>query len=42
MWQLAVGYVRAWRLRCEIEQMLEKSRQREQEKVEELWASMGC
>jgi hypothetical protein len=42
MWQLAVGYVRAWRLRREIEQMLEKSRQREQEKVEELWASMGC
>ena len=41
-WQLAVGYVRAWRLRREIEQMLAKSRQQQEEKAEELWASMGC
>ena len=41
-WQLAVVYVRAWRLRREIEQMLKKSRQKEQEKVEEMWRSMGC
>lgn len=42
MWQLAVGYVRARRLRREIEQMLEKSRQQQEKKAEDLWASMGC
>ena len=42
MWQLAVGYVRAWRLRREIQQMLEKSRKQQEKKAEELWASMGC
>jgi hypothetical protein len=42
VWQLAVGYVRARRLRREIEQMLKKSRQKQEEKAEEMWAAMGC
>jgi len=42
IWQLAVGYVRAWRLRREIEQMLKKSRQKQEEKAAEMWAAMGC
>jgi hypothetical protein len=42
MWQLAVGYVRAWRLHREIEQMLKKSRQQQEEKAEAMWRSMGC
>ena len=41
MWQLAVGYVRARRLRSEIGQMLKKSRQQQEEKAEEMWAAMG-
>ncbi len=42
MWQLAVGYVRAWRLRREIAKMRKKSQQQQEEKAEEFWASMGC
>jgi hypothetical protein len=42
MWQLAVRYVRAWRFRHEIEQMLARSRQKREEKAQEFWASTGC
>jgi hypothetical protein len=42
MWQLAVGYLRAWRLRHEIEQMLARSRQKREKKAQEFWASTGC
>jgi hypothetical protein len=42
MWQLAVAYMRAWRFRHEIEQMLKRSRQKREEKAQESWASMGC
>jgi len=42
MWQLAVGYVRAWRLRREIQQMLKKSRQQQEEKAAKMWAAIGC
>lgn len=42
MWQLAVGYMRAWRFRHEIEQMLKRSRQKREKKAQEFWASMGC
>ena len=42
MWQLAVGYVRAWRLRREIDEMRRKSRQQREKKAQEFWASMGC
>ena len=42
MWQLAVGYVRAWRLRQEIQRMLKKNRQQREEKAAEVWAGRGC
>ena len=42
MWQLAVGYVRAWRFRHEIEQVLARSRQKQEKKAAEFWSSMGC
>jgi hypothetical protein len=42
MWQLAVGYVRAWRFRREIEQMLARSRQKQEKQAQDFWASTGC
>jgi hypothetical protein len=42
MWQLAVGYLRAWRFRHEIERMLGKSRQKREQKAAEFWAARGC
>jgi hypothetical protein len=42
MWQLAVSYMRAWRFRHEIEQMLARSRQWREKKAQESRASMGC
>jgi hypothetical protein len=41
MWQLAVGYVRAWRFRHEIEQMLARSRQKQEKQAQDFWASTG-
>ena len=41
MWQLAVSYLRAWRLRQEIEQMLKRSRQQREQKAAEFWAARG-
>jgi hypothetical protein len=42
MWQLAVGYLRAWRFRREIEQILARSRQKQEKQAQEFWASTGC
>jgi hypothetical protein len=42
MWQLAVGYVRALRLRREIQRMLVKSRQKREQKAAEFWATRRC
>ena len=42
MWQLAVGYRRAWRLRQEIERMLARSRKQREKKATEFWAARGC
>jgi hypothetical protein len=38
MWQLAVGYMRAWRFRHEIERMLKRRRQQREEGAQEFWA----
>jgi len=42
MWRLAVGYMRALRLRQEIQRMLKRSRQQREEKAAEFWAARGC
>ncbi len=42
MWQLAVAYVRALQLRREIQRMLVKSRQKQEQKAAEFWAARGC
>ena len=42
MQQLALTFLRALRIREEIQQLLEKSREQEEEKTQEFWASMGC
>jgi hypothetical protein len=42
MWQLAVGYLRAWRFRHEIERLLKGSRQKRVQKAAESWTTRGC
>jgi hypothetical protein len=41
MWQLAVSYMRAWRLRQEIQQILKRSWQQRETKAAEFWAVRG-
>lgn len=42
MWQLALNYLRAYRLRQEIERLQRVSRQQQEKKAQEFWASNGC
>jgi len=42
MYFLVEMYLRVWRLRREIERLHKQSRRQQEEKAEELWASMGC
>jgi hypothetical protein len=42
MYFLVAMYLRVWRLRREIEHLREKSREQQEAKVRELWASPGC
>jgi len=42
MWQLALTYLRAYHLRQEIERLQRVSRQQQEEKTQEFWASLGC
>ena len=42
MYFLVEMYLRVWRLRREIERLQKENRKQQEEKAEELWASMGC
>jgi len=41
MWQLALNYLRAYQLRQEIERLQRVSRQQQEKKTQEFWASLG-